>query len=271
MTTYRKIRQTGDQVRPPHVLWKFVNHDEFSLRKGMPPWISGMPLSGLLHAREDRSTSPIWKRTVDLGFILVSLPVLLPLFALIGAWVKISSPGPVFFRQTRIGLRGKEFTIYKFRSMEVRADTSSHEAHVEHLVKGDLPMVKLDSIGDVRMVWGGRMLRVFGLDELPQIINVMRGEMSLVGPRPCLPSELNHYGDSQYERFEALPGLTGYWQVHGKNETTFSQMVEMDIHYARNKSMAMDLSIIARTPFVILAQAYGAAQRYLRSRAGNLS
>lgn len=132
-------------------------------------------------------------------------------------------------------------------------------------------MVKLDSIGDVRMVWGGRLLRVLGLDELPQLINVMRGEMSLVGPRPCLPSELSHYSDLQFERFEALPGLTGYWQVHGKNETTFSQMVEMDIHYARHKSLGMDLSIITRTPFAIMLQALGAVQRYLRSRTGDLS
>ncbi|MBV8277440.1 MAG: sugar transferase [Verrucomicrobia bacterium] len=115
-------------------------------------------------------------------------------------------------------------------------------------------MTKLDSKGDPRIIAGGRILRATGLDELPQRLNVLRGQMSLVGPRPCTPKEFEHYNASQLERVNALPGLTGYWQVNGKNKTTFSQMIEMDIYYTKNLTFWLDLQIILRTLPALIIQ-----------------
>ena len=120
--------------------------------------------------------------------------------------------------------------IFKFRSMKMNAETSSHEQHLASLMGNNSPMTKLDAAGDPRLIPLGRIFRATGLDELPQIFNVIRGEMSLVGPRPCLPYEFQRYERWQQERVNAAPGLTGYWQVNGKNKTTFSEMIEMDIY-----------------------------------------
>jgi exopolysaccharide production protein ExoY len=190
---------------------------------------------------------PTWKRILDVVFILVALPVWLPIFLLIALWVKIVSPGPIFFRQERIGFLGKPFMILKFRTMKVNVETGVHERYLERLINSDEPMTKLDSKGDPRIIAGGRILRATGLDELPQLINVLRGDMSLVGPRPCTPKEFKHYSTAQLERVNVLPGLTGYWQVNGKNKTTFSQMIEMDIFYAKHLTLWLDLQIIFRT------------------------
>ncbi len=190
---------------------------------------------------------PRWKRVLDITVILVSLPLWWPLMVFLALWVKIVSPGPVFFLQKRVGYRGNRFMIYKFRSMKVDAETTSHESHFDHLVKADCPMTKLDAEGDSRIIPGGRILRASGLDELPQIFNVIRGEMSLVGPRPCMPCEFLNYEGYQQERFNATPGLTGYWQVNGKNKTTFNEMVDLDIYYARHMSPRLDLKIMVRT------------------------
>ena len=118
----------------------------------------------------------------------------------------------------------------------------------------DRPMTKLDLSGDSRLIRCGRLLRASGLDELPQVFNVLRGEMSLVGPRPCLPNEFQRYQTWQQERVNALPGLTGYWQVNGKNKTTFSEMIDMDLFYANNMSLALDLKIILKTVPALMAQ-----------------
>jgi exopolysaccharide production protein ExoY len=138
--------------------------------------------------------------------------------------------------------------------MEVNVETRSHELHLQQLINSDCPMTKLDASGDPRIIFGGRILRAMGLDELPQIFNVLRREMSLVGPRPCTVNEFKCYKAWQEERLDALPGLTGYWQVNGKNKTTFSEMIEMDIYYARNLSFLLDLSILVKTLPAILAQ-----------------
>jgi lipopolysaccharide/colanic/teichoic acid biosynthesis glycosyltransferase len=138
--------------------------------------------------------------------------------------------------------------------MVVNADAAEHRRHLSRLMNSDVPMVKMDSAGDRRLIRFGRLIRSMGLDELPQIINVLRGEMSLVGPRPCLPYEYDHYLPWQKERFDALPGLTGYWQVSGKNRTTFNEMVQMDIWYARNRSLRLDLMIMLRTFPAVLRQ-----------------
>ena len=144
-------------------------------------------------------------------------------------------------------LQGPEIPLFKFRSMELNVETAMHETHFANLIRSELPMVKLNMRGDSRLIRGGGLFRALGLDELPQIFNVIRGEMSLVGPRPCTPNEFEFYTDSQKERVNAPPGLTGEWQVHGKNERIFSEMIEMDIRYAKSMSFSRDLSILAKT------------------------
>jgi len=131
--------------------------------------------------------------------------------------------------------------------MYVNAETRWHEEYFADLMRSECPMTKLDAVGDIRLIPGGRFLRASGLDELPQIFNVLRGEMSLVGPRPCLPREFERYQPSEQRRVNALPGLTGYWQVNGKNNTTFKEMIDMDLFYVRNMSIWLDLTIMLRT------------------------
>jgi len=184
--------------------------------------------------------------------------IALPLFLVCTffAWIQttIASPGPVFFRQERVGYRGRRFYLYKFRTMHVSADTTTHQMHFAELVRSKQPMHKLDRGGDSRLIPGGWLLRASGLDELPQIINVLRGEMSLVGPRPCIPYEYSQYSPTQRQRFATAPGLTGLWQVSGKNRTTFDEMIQFDITYAQRRSLGLDLLIILRTPGAIWAQ-----------------
>jgi lipopolysaccharide/colanic/teichoic acid biosynthesis glycosyltransferase len=169
-------------------------------------------------------------------------------------WIRAVSPGPIFYRQERVGYRGRRFMIIKFRTMMVNVETRSHERHLEQLMQANCPMTKLDASGDPRIVRGGRFLRAMGLDELPQLFNVLRGEMSLVGPRPCTLHEFQHYQAWGQERLNASPGLTGYWQVNGKNKTTFTEMVSMDIFYARHMSLWLDLAIMLRTLPAVVVQ-----------------
>ena len=195
-----------------------------------------------------------WKRALDIVCIVVALPVLGPLALAVGIAIKLLSPGPALFRQERIGYRGKPFGCFKFRTMKVNADSAVHQQHLENLIRSNAPMVKMDSTGDERLIRFGRLFRATGLDELPQIINVLRGEMSLVGPRPCLPYEYEQYLPWHRRRFDTVPGLTGFWQVSGKNKTTFHEMVEMDIWYAKTKSLRLDLVIMFKTIPAILEQ-----------------
>ena len=196
---------------------------------------------------------PGWKRALDLMSIALASPIWLPLMLLIMAAIRISSPGPIFYRQERVGFRGRPFMIFKFRSMKMHARTSRHELHFERLMRGGAPMTKLDA-GDSRIIPWGRALRDMGLDELPQIFNVLRGEMSLVGPRPSTRIEFEKYEEWQRERVNVPPGLTGYWQVNGKNRTTFQQMIEMDLSYAKNLSLRFDVWIMLMTPAALVEQ-----------------
>jgi lipopolysaccharide/colanic/teichoic acid biosynthesis glycosyltransferase len=198
--------------------------------------------------------APIWKRILDISFLLLAAPTVAPLMLFITAFIKLVSPGPVFFRQERIGFGGKKFLCLKFRSMKVNADTRLHQDHLKDLIKSDVPMVKMDIKGDPRLIPFGAFLRSSGLDELPQLINVLIGDMSLVGPRPCTPYEYDHYEEPQKARFAALPGITGLWQVSGKNKTTFSEMVNLDIQYARTASIWLDIKIMLKTFPVLLRQ-----------------
>ncbi len=199
---------------------------------------------------------PLWKRAIDLACCLLALPFLALCTLIMTIVTKIVSPGPVFFRQERIGLNGRRFKIYKFRTMTVGADTSAHQVYFKDLMGSTAPMVKLDARGDSRLIPGGWLLRASGLDELPQLINVLRGDMSLVGPRPCIPSEFDNYLSWQKRRVDAVPGLTGLWQVSGKNRTTFDEMIRFDIQYAETVSLGLDLKIIFRTVPALVQQIY---------------
>lgn len=196
---------------------------------------------------------PMWKRGIDLSVVILMLPLWLPIMLLIACGIQLVSPGSVFFRQERIGYQGRRFTLFKFRSMRTDVGTNVHETYCGDLIQGNRPMTKLDA-GDPRIIPLGRLLRASGLDELPQIFNVLLGDMSLVGPRPCTPHEFSCYEPWQRFRFNAFPGLTGYWQVRGKNKTTFSEMINMDIHYVRSMSPMMDLSIMLMTVPTVIGQ-----------------
>src|SRR5256884_6271942 len=199
---------------------------------------------------------PGWKSALDITCILLALPIWLPLMTLLMLVTRLASPGPIFYRQKRVGLGGKHFLIWKFRTMKVSAETQSHERYLEELIHVNCPMTKLDAYGDPRLAPFGRFLRASGLDELPQIFNVLCGEMSLVGPRPCTPNEFSHFELVQRERVNGLPGLTGYWQVKGKNKTTFNEMMAMDLFYLENVSILLDLKIMLKTGAVIAGQLF---------------
>ena len=220
-----------------------VHRGESESAAGSPPFST----------KEFAAALPKWKRLIDLLVVAFLFPLWLPVMTLAALWVAITSPGPIFYRQPRIGFKGSRFMLIKFRTMKVNAETHVHEAYLEHLIVSDRPMIKLDAT-DPRLILGGRSLRAIGLDELPQIFNVLRGEMSLVGPRPCTVTEFERYAPAQRARVNALPGLTGLWQVNGKNKTTFREMIEMDIFYSRNISLSLDLKIILRTVPAIIGQ-----------------
>ena len=197
---------------------------------------------------------PLWKRALDATLIILCAPGLLLIGITVALIIKIGSHGPIFFRQSRVGHRGREFTCFKFRTMKTNAETDSHREHTRQLIQSRNPMQKLDARKDPRLIPLGRVIRAGGLDELPQLLNVLRGEMSLVGPRPCLPYEYEMYEPWQRRRFEAVPGLTGLWQVSGKNRTTFDEMIRLDIDYAEHLSLWLDVKILAKTPATLWDQ-----------------
>jgi lipopolysaccharide/colanic/teichoic acid biosynthesis glycosyltransferase len=199
---------------------------------------------------------PAWKRGLDILGAGLGLVILFPVFLFIGAFIKVVSPGPVFFKQVRVGFRKKAFTCWKFRTMEVEADTTVHKKHLQELIKNENEsMQKLDNV-DPRIIPFGRILRKSGLDELPQLINILLGDMSLVGPRPCTVYEASEYRIWQHRRFDTKPGLTGLWQVSGKNKTSFVEMMRLDIGYAISKSLLKDLWILIRTFPAVCSQVF---------------
>jgi lipopolysaccharide/colanic/teichoic acid biosynthesis glycosyltransferase len=197
---------------------------------------------------------PAWKRGLDCLVIGLLFPLWFPLAVVIAGWIKVVSPGPVFYRQARVGRGGHIFNILKFRSMKVDAPTSSHEQHLEQLIKTNAPMAKLDGQADPRIIPGGRCLRAIGLDELPQLLNILMGHMSLVGPRPSTPNEFTFFTEAQKVRVGVLPGLTGYWQVSGKNKLTFEQMISLDLQYIARMNFWLDLAIMLATVPAMLLQ-----------------
>jgi len=210
---------------------------------------------GGVRAEEPDGGIPVWKRFLDWGVILLAAPLFMPVMLGVYLLIKIVSPGPALFRQLRIGYRGRPFICFKFRTMSLNADTAVHEGHFANLVASRQPMKKLDASGDPRLIRCGSRLRAWGMDELPQVFNVLRGEMSMVGPRPCVPYEYHNYTPRHRSRFDVAPGLTGLWQVSGNNRTTFEEMIDLDIGYAQRRSLGLDLSIMLRTPVALLRQA----------------
>jgi lipopolysaccharide/colanic/teichoic acid biosynthesis glycosyltransferase len=195
------------------------------------------------------------KKAVDISGSLVALLLLSPLFIIISVLIRLTSPGPVFFRQKRIGQFGKEFSFLKFRSMYVNSDPAIHREYIRKLIDRKVG----DSDGaykikhDPRVTRIGKFLRKSSLDELPQFINVLRGDMSLVGPRPPIPYEFEEYSLWHCRRvLEARPGITGAWQVDGRSRTTFDEMVRMDLRYIRNQCFWLDIRILLKTPFAVL-------------------
>jgi lipopolysaccharide/colanic/teichoic acid biosynthesis glycosyltransferase len=197
---------------------------------------------------------PLWKRAIDIAGSVLALILLSPLLLAVPILIKIVSPGPVLFRQDRVGYRGKVFTIWKFRTMHVNADPAPHRDYVQGLINNENVMTKLDNGKDRRIIPFGNLLRATGIDELPQLINVFLGDMSLVGPRPCLSYEVQGYSPWQMRRFDAVPGLTGLWQVSGKNRTTFKEMMRLDIGYAKKRAFLLDMIIFLKTIPAIVRQ-----------------
>jgi lipopolysaccharide/colanic/teichoic acid biosynthesis glycosyltransferase len=202
---------------------------------------------------------PLWKRSLDVFGAFFGLIFFSPLFLGLAVLIKIVSPGPVFFKQTRIGYGAREFNFWKFRTMKVNADSSSHQKYLSELINEDnaeageavKPMIKQDR-ENPNIIPFGHFLRSSCLDELPQLINVLLGDMSLVGPRPPIPYEVEEYLIWHKNRFDGLPGMTGLWQVSGKNRLSFKEMIRLDIQYERSMSLLTDLKILLMTPFAIL-------------------
>lgn len=204
---------------------------------------------------------PAFKRVIDVIGALFAILLFSPFFILIPLLIKLSSKGPVLFRQKRIGRLGRPFTFLKFRSMHVGNDEKVHMEYVRKLIleekaykgspQGSPGVYKI--MNDPRITRIGRVLRKTSLDELPQFINVLKGDMSLVGPRPPIPYELESYDSWHRRRYlEPKPGITGLWQVEGRSRTTFNEMVRMDIRYLQEKSLWLDLKLIVKTPWALI-------------------
>jgi exopolysaccharide biosynthesis polyprenyl glycosylphosphotransferase len=215
--------------------------------------LEGMPLLVLPASRMSRS-SRFLKRCVDVIGGSVLLALVAPLMLVIAWLIRRDSPGPVFFRQTRLGIDLREFTVLKFRTMREGTDDGPHRDYVRQIMNPDaLPgannLYKLDRQDSVTRI--GRWLRKTSLDELPQLLNVLRGDMSLVGPRPVIPYELELFAPHHYERFLVPAGLTGLWQVEARAHSTFGEALELDVAYARGWSFGLDVRLLLRTPLLM--------------------
>ena len=242
-TYHRKILSIVDQCERERVRARIVpDLFQLSLSRVHVDNIGGVPVIGL---REP--TIDVWqrafKRSLDLTVALGGLVLLFPLFLLIGLAIKLDSPGPVLFSHTRVGRGGREFTIHKFRSMHQGAEKEKEELADLNEVRG--PVFKMRN--DPRLTRVGGLLRRWSLDELPQLYNVLRGEMSLVGPRPPTPAEVANYQEWHMKRLTVSPGMTGLWQVSGRSELPFDEMALLDIYYIENWSPALDAKILLRT------------------------
>jgi exopolysaccharide biosynthesis polyprenyl glycosylphosphotransferase len=216
--------------------------------------LEALPMTGLLPVRLSRSSRAV-KRLVDVVGAATALLLTAPLFAVIAVLIRIDSPGPVLFRQTRVGLGMREFTVLKFRTMRVGCDDAVHRDYIRSTMSSEASAeanghYKLERKDAVTAV--GSWLRRTSLDELPQLINVLRGDMSLVGPRPCIPYETECFLPHHFERFLVPPGITGLWQVTARACTTFGEALDMDVAYARGCSFGLDMRLLCATPHQVL-------------------
>jgi lipopolysaccharide/colanic/teichoic acid biosynthesis glycosyltransferase len=220
-----------------------------------PDLLTGDELARPRHIRFERL-----ERTIDVAAAAALLVLTAPLMAIVALLVKVDSPGPALYRGRRLGLGGRPFTVLKFRSMRTDTDDELHRRYVLGLLRGentpnqpasaiadDDNVVAFKLHDDPRVTRVGRWIRATTLDELPQLVNVLRGEMSLVGPRPEVPYALEGYEAWQHERFSVRPGLTGLWQVSGRGDLSPTEMLALDVEYARRRSLRLDLAILART------------------------
>jgi exopolysaccharide biosynthesis polyprenyl glycosylphosphotransferase len=189
------------------------------------------------------------KRGIDIFVSFVGLIILFPVFLIVALIIKLTSPGPVFFKQERVGKNRLRFACYKFRSMY--KDAEKRQKELEHLNEVSGPVFKMKN--DPRITPFGRFVRKSSLDELPQLINVLKGEMSLVGPRPPTPQEVENYTQRELRRLEVTPGITCIWQVSGRSEIPFDKWVDMDIEYIDNQSLWLDFKILLKTIPAVLS------------------
>jgi len=222
---------------------------------------------------DDRKMYFLLKRTIDLVITLSALVLLLPIIVIISILISIESEGPIFFIQERVGSKRKmqngelywqpvKFNCFKFRTMKFGADESIHQEYTKAYISQDLEKtneiqggetVTYKLLNDPRVTRIGKYIRKYSLDELPQLFNIILGEMSLVGPRPPIPYEVEEYQPWHYRRFEAKPGLTGLWQVTARSSADFDEMVHLDIEYIEHQDLWLDIKIIVKTPLVVLS------------------
>ncbi len=238
----KAVRLEGVEVRVTATL-----PDVLSSRLSVQPFGGITALS--LHPARLSGSQVIGKRAFDLLVAGVGLVLASPIIAIVAVAVKLTSPGPILYRSTRVGQRGRPFTMLKFRTMRLGADLEVEQLREQHEVTN--LMFKLKD--DPRVTRIGKLLRRISLDEIPQLINVVRGEMSLVGPRPPLPEEVTRYVDWQFDRLEVPPGITGLWQVSGRSDLSFDDCVRLDLFYIENWSLSYDLYILAKTLPVLLS------------------
>lgn len=235
-----------------------VYPDNVSDGQGADPGKPDAVLYPDLSRSQNHRRSLAIKRILDVFGSAGAIVLLLPIFLVIALFVKLSSPGPVFFRQKRLGQYGQHFTFFKFRTMYVDNDPQIHREYVARLIAGNRDAGQGSATykltNDPRVTPLGRFLRKSSLDELPQFFNVLRNDMSLVGPRPPLPYEYERYQVWHRRRvLEMKPGITGLWQVEGRSRTTFEEMVRLDLRYAGSRSFWMDLRILLLTPMAVLS------------------
>ena len=222
--------------------------------------------SGVKRVMATRTTAPAvvarrgpWmaaKRLMDVVGAAAALVLLSPLLLLLAIAVVVDTGRPVLFRQVRLGRGMREFRVLKFRTMKLDASPQMHMEYIAKLATGQADDESLKKLtADPRVTAVGRLLRKTSLDELPQLLNVLRGNMSLVGPRPALDYELQYYTDVHYERFAVKPGMTGLWQVSGRNTLGFTDMLDLDAEYARSSNLLTDLKILVKTPAAAISSA----------------